>query len=67
MMASDHFDEPAPPPAEEPKLKPAERAQRTDAAFREIVEREKRAEDAKTARLKEARLKRHAVKQKNDR
>lgn len=48
------------PPAAESKLKPAERHERTDAAFREIVDREKRAEDAKTARLREARLKRDA-------
>lgn len=47
-------------PSDYPKLKPAERAERTDAAFREIVDREKRAEEAKTARLREARLKRDA-------
>lgn len=55
-MTADDIEDPARVPAEEPKLKAVDRAERTDAAFREIVEREKRAEDAKTARLKEARL-----------
>lgn len=52
-------------PGNEPRLTFAERAERTDAAFREIVGREKRAQDAKTARLREARLKRDAEKAKD--
>lgn len=51
---------PANQPSDVSKLKPAERAERTDAAFREIVAKEKRDEEAKTARLREARLKREA-------
>lgn len=42
----------------EPKLKPHERWERTDAAFREIVERERAAREAKTAKLRAARLER---------
>lgn len=49
-------------PNKEPKQTSVERIDRTDAAFREIVQREKLAEDAKTARLREARLKRDAEK-----
>ena len=47
-------------PSDLPKLKPAERAAQTNADFRELVDRDKRAEGAKTARLREARLKREA-------
>lgn len=47
-------------PTDLPKLKPSERSAQTDAAFRAIVDREKAAEEAKTKRLREARLKRDA-------
>jgi hypothetical protein len=50
-------------PIKEPKMNPRDRAERTQAAFREIVDRDKVKEDAKTARLRDARLKRDAAAQ----
>lgn len=57
MKMNDEIEDDTPDPL---KFKPSERAERTDAAFRQIVENEKRAQDAKTARLKAARLARDA-------
>ncbi|MGA0533111.1 hypothetical protein [Hansschlegelia sp. KR7-227] len=47
-------------------MTPRDRAERTQAAFREIVDRDKVKEDAKTARLRDARLKRDAAAQPKD-
>ena len=58
MMSADMSDDTNSPP--KPHLTAQQKQERTDEAFKSIQDAEKRASDAKSARLREARLKRDA-------